>query len=177
MQPPVGFRPPDPNAAFDPYRAPTGGAFEGDGRSRRKWAASAVLAGGLVMVLGVFGGMGTVVASALLYPESRDIPALGVVGIVAMGVGMLTMYVVFGFGIAWVHGCYAWLPHDKRVPATWGKPVPPVMAALLLAVPYFNYYWMFAVHAGLCNALDQMKVAYPTDRAAGAWQPVTASTA
>ena len=36
----------------------------------------------------------------------------------------------------------------------------------MLLIPYFQYYWMFVINLGLCDALERLRVRYPTRDAA-----------
>jgi hypothetical protein len=68
-------------------------------------------------------------------------------------------------GLYWTYRAWAWLPPDQRRAELWRGHISPAVAALLLLVPYFHYYWMFVVSLGLCDALDRLATP-PNEQAA-----------
>jgi hypothetical protein len=79
---------------------------------------------------------------------------------------VLSMMITVGLGVAWMHRAWSWLPIDQRYAKNWRSWVTPGQAAGFLLIPYFHYYWMFVVNLGLCDALDRLRVLYPTKEAA-----------
>jgi len=54
----------------------------------------------------------------------------------------------------WVYRSWGALPHRAR--KVRGKELTPVSAYALLAIPIFNFYWMFAMNLALCDAYETM---------------------
>ena len=88
------------------------------------------------------------------------------VGLAGLGGAVLAVYVQGFAGMYWIYRAYAWLPPEERWTRHWKGRIEPSMAALFLLIPYFQYYWMFVVNSGLCDALDRLRVVYPTSRVA-----------
>lgn len=94
-------------------------------------------------------------------PMSVLVVAIGSYAALAM-----TLALVGLIGVAWVYRAWSWLPVEQRYARNWRSWITPAQAALFLLVPFFQYYWMFVVNLGLCDALDRLRVMYPTRQAA-----------
>lgn len=104
--------------------------------------------------------------AAVTMSRERAGGALFDAGFVAILVVILLTYLQAFIGMAWLHRAYRWLPWDQRYSRHWRGWISPGQAAALLLVPYFQYYWMFVVNTGLCDAFDRLRVRYPTREAA-----------
>ena len=95
-------------------------------------------------------------------------PNDGLMGIGLFGfIGtMMLLYAQIAAGLVWVYKAWSWLPWDQRYTKHWRGWVTPSQAAWMLLLPYFHYYWMFVANLGLCDALDRLRVSYPTRDAA-----------
>ena len=84
------------------------------------------------------------------------------IGTIAMLLLVLLLYVQIGVGIGWLYKAWSWLPWDQRYTKHWRSWLNPGQVALMMFIPYFHYYWMFVANCGLCDALDRLRVTYPT---------------
>jgi hypothetical protein len=115
-----------------------------------------------VMTIFFLGGVGLFV-SAVVAARNRELSdALGTGGLLAVVAAVLLAYVQIGLGIAWLYRAWSWLPPEERWSRHWRSWITPGQAAFFLLVPYFHYYWMFVANHGLCDALDRMRVRFPT---------------
>ena len=85
---------------------------------------------------------------------------------VALVVSILAVYVKMFLGLGWIYRVWSWLPEEERRSNNWKGNITPSTAALFLLIPYFQYYWMFVINCGLCDAMDRMRVARPTSKPA-----------
>ena len=99
-------------------------------------------------------------------PGRQPNDALMAIGMIGLMVVILLLYVQIAIGLVWVYKAWGWLPWDQRYTRHWKGWISPGQAALFLLVPYFHYYWMFVCNTGLCDALDRLRVSYPTREAA-----------
>ncbi len=88
---------------------------------------------------------------------------IGVVGLFAV---CFLLYGQIAAGLVWVYKAWNWLPWDQRYTRNWKGWITPSQAAFFLLIPYFHYYWMFVANTGLCDALDRLRVSYPTSEPA-----------
>jgi hypothetical protein len=155
--------PPPGNA---PYRAVAPGAgFGAMGKSTRR--VFAVLVGLMMLCFGSAVTAWTTAMIAAEHTENRQPePTLLTVGIVSFFVLMFLLYGQIAAGLVWVYKAWSWLPWDQRYTRHWRSWLTPSQVALMLLIPYFHYYWMFVANCGLCDALDRMRVSYPTSRPA-----------
>lgn len=79
---------------------------------------------------------------------------------------ILAVYAKSFLGMGWLYRVWSWLPEHERHTNHWKGQITPSTAALFLLIPYFQYYWMFVINCGLCDAMDRMRVARPTTNAA-----------
>lgn len=150
-----------PNAPNDPYRMQAAGApFATMGSTPR------LVYLGLVVLssLGFFATVGILTAALAMSSHAHGRPdeTLMTAGAVVFGLTVLLLYTHIFVGLYWVYKAWEWLPREQRYTKHWRSWISPAQAALLLLVPYFHYYWMFVVSCGLCDALDRMRVTYPT---------------
>ncbi|MCA9589295.1 MAG: hypothetical protein KC657_28490 [Myxococcales bacterium] len=163
--PQPGFSPYAPPAP--PYPQQAAGAFYRDvGAS----APLAPLGSGARMVhvvasaigtLGFFGAVGCITAAIIVDPDRPD-ETLMVAGGIGIAVAVLLAYVQIFAGLFWLYRAWQWLPMEQRYTKHWKSMITPGQAAWMMLIPYFHYYWMFVVNCGLCDALDRMRVQYPT---------------
>lgn len=122
-----------------------------------------VIAG--VAILGFFGAVALWSAAIVMRPDDPDKELIGV-GTVVLFATIMLVYVKAFLGMAWLYRAWGWLPWDQRYSQNWKGWISPAQAALLLLVPYFQYYWMFVINTALCDAFDRLRVRYPTSEAA-----------
>ena len=92
--------------------------------------------------------------------------AMLTIGMIAFVVLMFLLYGQIAAGLVWVYKAWSWLPWDQRYTKHWRSWLTPSQVALMLLIPYFQYYWMFVANCGLCDALDRLRVSYPTSKPA-----------
>ena len=144
------------------YRAPArGGAFPPIAATWRRVLTAAVVLSGLGFLIAV--GLWT--AAIASSPDRPDETLIGAGGLVIIGTILLMYFQAFA-GMAWVHAAWKWLPGDQRYAKSWRSWISPEQAALMLLIPYFQYYWMFVINLGLCDAFDRLRVRFPTREAA-----------
>jgi hypothetical protein len=68
----------------------------------------------------------------------------------ADGAAKALLWVTRGCGLVWVY--YAW----KGIPPVMRPDVTPAGAVLRCFIPLYNFYWMFAVNARLCDRIDDV---------------------
>ena len=150
QQPPDPYRAQAPGAAF----APIGGAT--------RWIFVTI-----VSLMGLGFGV-TVFAWTLAIVRGEDSPnhqpdeKLMLVGLVAMVAVALLLYGQVATGLVWLYKVWSWVPPDQRYTRHWRGWLTPSQVALMMLIPYFHYYWMFVANCGLCDALDRLRVSYPT---------------
>lgn len=127
-----------------------------------RWVFIAVSA---VSIAGFFGAVGLWTTAIVSSPERPDTRLFDAGGIVLL-VTILFVYVQAFVGMAWLYQAWKWLPWDQRYSRHWKGWISPGQAAAMLLIPYFQYYWMFVVNLGLCDALDRLRVRFPTRDAA-----------
>ena len=150
----------------DPYRAQAPGGGFAPMASATRWVFAVIIS---LMGLG-FTVAVTSWTIALIGADSRpnrqpDDTLMGV-GVAGFMIVMLLLYAQIAAGLVWVYKAWSWLPWDQRYTRHWRGWITPGQAALMLLLPYFHYYWMFVANLGLCDALDRLRVSYPTREAA-----------
>lgn len=154
---------PSQAAPYDPYRgrAMTPPPSAGLPRLPRSLAT-------LFAVLGSLGFVATVGLwmAAFVPPMTsrfgRPDAGLLMVGSVVLAVAIFVFYAQCFAGVYWVYKAWDWLPPEQRYTKHWRSWITPAQAALFLLVPYFQYYWMFVISCGLCDAFDRMRLLHPT---------------
>lgn len=114
-----------------------------------------------VGTLGFIASVVTFVAAILSNPEHPDARTMQV-GVSVFFLTVLLVYAQGFLGMAWIYKAWGWLPADERWSRHWKGWITPDMACFFLLIPYFQYYWMFVVDCGLCDAFDRLRVRYPT---------------
>ena len=155
-----------PQQAAAPYRAQVPGLAFAPLGSATRWVFTVIVS---LMGLG-FGVLVTAWTIAIIRSEHTPnhqpddtLMGIGVVGLVAI---VFLLYGQVAAGLVWLYKAWSWLPWDQRYTRHWRSWITPSQAALMLLIPYFHYYWMFVANCGLCDALDRMRVSYPTREAA-----------
>ncbi len=84
----------------------------------------------------------------------------------ALGGGMERL-VGLMIGLSWLEAQWGRLP--PRIRRVKGVAVTPGQAAWRNLIPFFGLYWMFAVNASLCAAINNLLVRSRSERAAPVW--------
>lgn len=160
---------------YDPYRgramAPPPAA--GLPRGARSLATLFAVLGGLGFVAAV--GIWTSAFMPAFTGAHRPDEGLFMVGSIVLLVTIFVFYAQCFAGMYWVYKAWAWLPPEQRYTRHWRSWITPAQAALFLLIPYFQYYWMFVINCGLCDAFDRMRVMYPTREAPSKGLAIAAS--
>lgn len=145
-----------------PYRAQGPGASFASIGPATRWVFAAIVS---LMGAGFFTA---VVAWTLAIIDAQHRPShepddtlLGI-GVAALVTVILLLYAQVTAALVWLYKAWSWLPWDQRYSRHWKSWISPSGAALMLLIPYFHYYWMFVANCGLCDALDRLRVSYPT---------------
>jgi hypothetical protein len=150
----------------DPYRAQTpAAAFPPIGATTRWVFASIVAAMGLGFGIAVFAWAFAIIRSEHTRSHQPDETYVWI-GVAGMVMLVVLLYAQIAAGLVWVYKAWSWLPPDQRYTRHWKSWITPGQASLMLLIPYFHYYWMFIANLGLCDALDRMRVGFPTREAA-----------
>ena len=96
-----------------------------------------------------------------VHPERPNDTLMGS-GFAFMVAVVFLLYAQIFTGMGWLYKAWAWLPCNERYTANWRSWITPAQAACFLFIPYFHYYWMFVINTGLCDALERLRVRYPT---------------
>lgn len=145
-----------------PYRAQGPGPSFSPIGSATRWVFAVI-----VSVMGV-GFLATVVAFTIAIIGAEHRPShepderLMIVAFIAIGSVVLLLYAQVAAALVWLYKMWSWLPWDQRYTRHWKGWISPSQASLMLLIPYFHYYWMFVANCGLCDALDRLRVSYPT---------------
>jgi hypothetical protein len=149
-------------APYDPYRAqPPAPAFSPIGSTTRWIYVAIVSVMGLGFGIAVFAWTLALIRSEHTPDHRPDDTMIGI-GFVGFMVLILLLYAQIATGLVWIYKAWGWLPWDQRYTRHWKSWITPGGAALMMLIPYFHYYWMFVVNVGLCDALDRLRVSYPT---------------
>ena len=144
------------------YRAPAPGqTFAPLGSGLRK----AYIGVTSVMMFGFIASIASLVTAIAINPDRPDDTLMGLF-IGSLFLVMALLYVQMGIGLFWVYRVWKWLPENQRWTKHWKGPIDPAMAAGMMLIPYFQYYWMFVIDCGICDAMDRLRVLYPTSREA-----------
>lgn len=153
-QPDVGYRAQGPAPSFAPMGSGT------------RWGFLAVIS---IMMVGFVVAIvfwTAAMIGAENNPGRQPNDALMATGVIGFMTVILLLYVQIAIGLVWIYKAWGWLPWDQRYTRHWKGWITPGQAALFMLVPYFHYYWMFVCNTGLCDALDRLRVSYPTREAA-----------
>jgi hypothetical protein len=149
----------------NPYRPATPNVFSGDRSLLKPWAKWVMLALGLASVGMFLGGLTVLGFSVATHFRDNNPPVLFFVGMASVFAGSMLINVKAVLGLYWLYQAWSWLPPEQRYTRHWKSWITPGVAACILLIPYFNYYWMFVINCGLCDALDRMRVSYRADPA------------
>jgi len=150
----------------DPYRAQAPGGPFAPIAATTRWVFVAIVSlMGLAFGVAVFAWTFAIIR-ADSNPRHQPDDGLMSIGLLAFLALMFLLYGQIAAGLVWVYKAWSWLPWDQRYTKHWRGWVTPSQAALMLLLPYFHYYWMFVANLGLCDALDRLRVSYPTREAA-----------
>jgi hypothetical protein len=116
-------------------------------------------------VVSLFASVGCMTAAMIINPDRPD-EALMVGFVACMMAGILLLYAQIFIGLFWIYKVWSWLPEDQRWTKHWKGRIDPAMAAGMMLIPYFHYYWMFVIDCGICDAMDRLRVQFPTTREA-----------
>jgi len=154
---------PQPQQTNEPYRAPAPAAVFAPMSPTTRWVYLAV-----VSVMGLCFGVAVITwtVGIIIAEGSNPNGALMSTGIIAFMVMMFLIYGQIAAGLVWLYKAWSWLPWDQRYTKHWRSWLTPSQVALMMLLPYFHYYWMFVANCGLCDALDRLRVSYPTRHAA-----------
>ena len=125
--------------------------------------AFAIVSG--IATLGFLASVGTFTAAIISDPDHPS-ARMANVGISILFLTILLVYGQAFLGMAWIYKAWKWLPPDERWSKHWKGWITPDMACFFLLIPYFQYYWMFVVDCGLCDAFDRLRVRYATSEPA-----------
>lgn len=151
---------------YDPYRAQGPGPSFAPIGSGARWAFTVIISlMGLGFGVAVFAWTFALIRSEHTYNHQPDETFLGI-GAIGVLVLVLLLYAQIATGLVWLYRAWSWLPWDQRYTRHWRGWVTPSQVALMMLIPYFHYYWMFVANCGLCDALDRLRVSYPTREAA-----------
>jgi len=124
----------------------------------------AKLAAGILQIVMMFGGIGLIVAGAVISGNRHD-DSGNVLAAVGMGVFGLWYLVIFAYAIiniVWLYKMWSWIPPEQRHTKMWNKYISPGTAVGFMFIPYFNIYWMFVIYLGMADVFERMNVQYPT---------------
>lgn len=120
-------------------------------------------------------GLGTLVSAALFaitaivsersHGDHRE-DGFMVAGILVVLFTILLIYAQVAAALTWVYKAWSWIPPEERHSRHWKSWIVPSQAAWMLLIPYFHYYWMFVINTAMCDAMDRLRVRYPTREAA-----------
>lgn len=153
----------DPQQTNVPYRAGAPAAAFGPMKATTRWIYIAI-----ATLMGLLFGITVITWTVAIITAEGDKPndALMSIGVIAFMFMVFLLYGQIAAGLTWLYKAWSWLPWDQRYTKHWRSWLTPGQVALMMLIPYFHYYWMFVANCGLCDALDRLRVSYPTRRAA-----------
>jgi hypothetical protein len=143
----------------DPYR---GGAEAAAFRGLSSTPRIIYLCLVIVSCLGFFGTAALFAAAGISADHGQPDDTLITIAMLVFVLTIFVLYAQIFLGIYWLYKVWDWLPFDQRYTRHWRSWITPAQASLFLLIPYFHYYWMFMINCGLCDAIDRMRVTYPT---------------
>jgi len=147
---------------FDPYRAQApGAAFAPIGPGTRWVFAVIISLMGLGFGIAVISWTIAIIGSERT-PRHQPDESLMTFGAIAFVGLVFLLYAQLAAGLVWLYKAWSWLPWDQRYTRHWRGWLTPSQVALMMLIPYFHYYWMFVANCGLCDALDRLRVSFPT---------------
>jgi hypothetical protein len=151
---------------YDPYRAQGPGPSFSPMRSTTRWVFIVIVSlMGLAMSVATTAWTVAAIRSDSSPDHQPDGELMGL-GFLAFFGLIFLLYGQIAAALVWIYKAWSWLPWDQRYTRHWRGWITPSQAALMMLLPYFHYYWMFVANLGLCEALDRLRVSYPTREAA-----------
>ena len=144
------------------YRAPVPGQGFAPLGSGLRTAFTIVV--GLAM-LAFVSSIGCMTGAIIMNPD-RPNEALMIAFGICLVLAIVLLYAQIFIGLFWIYRVWSWLPEDQRWTKHWKGRIDPAMAAGMMLIPYFHYYWMFVIDCGICDAMDRLRVHFPTTREA-----------
>lgn len=160
-----------PYAPYAPYAPPAPPAYRqnvlvragaGTGPVPGTGLRNAKLALGIGQVVTGTAAMGLLVAGALVGADGGGV--LVAVGGAALVLCTMLLLAWAALSLLWVHKFWSWLPPEQRHSSVWKRYISPDQATFYMLIPYFGIFWMFVVYLGMADALERMRVAYPTSK-------------
>lgn len=149
-----------------PYRAEPAGASFGPLGSGARWVFTVLVGLMSVLFLVALGTWTAAIIASESHPRHEPDGGLMATGMISFFVLVFMLYGQIAAGLYWLYKAWSWLPWDQRYTRHWRSWLTPSQVALMMLIPYFHYYWMFVANLGLCEALDRLRVSYPTRDAA-----------
>lgn len=144
------------------YRAPVPGQPLAPLGSGLRTAFAIVVA---LAMLAFMSSIGLMTGAMIVNPDHPP-EGLMIGFVAALVVAILLLYAQIFIGLFWIYKVWSWLPDDQRWSKHWKGRIDPAMAAGMMLIPYFHYYWMFVIDCGICDAMDRLRTQFPTTRAA-----------
>jgi hypothetical protein len=144
------------------YRAPVPGQGFAPLGSGLRTAFMIVIA---LAMLAFVSSIGSMTGAIIMNPDHPN-EALMITFVACLVLAILLLYAQIFIGLFWIYKVWSWLPEDQRWTKNWKGRIDPAMAAGMMLIPYFHYYWMFVIDCGICDAMDRLAVQYPTTRIA-----------
>ena len=121
----------------------------------------AKLALGIAQLVAMLGGIGMIIAAAVMDDDGAP---LAIIGSVGLGLWYLLLVGHFVLTMMWFHAFWSWVPPDQRWTSMWKKYISPGTLVGFMFIPYFNIYWLFVTYLGLADVMERMRVQYPTNK-------------
>ena len=144
------------------YRAPVPGQGLSPLGSGVRTAFAIVV---VLAMLAFVSSIGCMTGAIITNPDRPDESLMIAFG-VTLVLAIFLLYAQIFLGIFWIYKVWSWLPEDQRWSKHWKGRIDPTMAAGMMLIPYFQYYWMFVIDCGICDAMDRMRIHFPTTRVA-----------
>jgi amino acid transporter len=119
----------------------------------------------VLAMLAFVSSIGCMSGAIIMNPDHPD-DALMIAFLVCMVLAVFLLYAQIFVGLFWIYKVWSWLPEDQRWSKHWKGRIDPAMAAGMMLIPYFHYYWMFVIDCGICDAMDRLRTQFPTTRVA-----------
>jgi hypothetical protein len=140
---------------YSPYQAPATPLYDAPAPPPAPWARWVVLAVAVSAALAMTAGIALmIVASVADSRGDRSSDALAGVGALLLFSSCMLYFVKFVARLMWLYAAWSWIPEPQRYSSA-GRRFTPGTAVAFLFIPYFNLYWLFVTHMGLCDAVDR----------------------
>ena len=120
------------------------------------------LALGIAQVLTGTAAVGLVTAGAFVGADGGAMLMAVGGGVLLLCAALLLVWALLS--LLWVHKFWSWLPPEQRHASLWKRYISPGEATFFMLIPYFGIFWMFVIYLGMADALERMRVEYPTAR-------------